>query len=82
MGFTLLILCMYLKLPILLPNCEVDNKKVEISSVGNSKTLPIPCPYETPLADRISKECLTNATTEKLQENKLKLYKNLKSMKL
>ena len=35
-----------------------------------------------PLADHISKVCLTNATTKKLQENKVKLHKNLKSMKL
>ena len=30
------------------------------------------------LADRISKVRLTNTSTEKLKENKLKLYKNLK----
>ena len=34
------------------------------------------------LAHHISKVCLTNATTKKLQENKVKLHKNLKSMKL
>ena len=34
------------------------------------------------LADRIWKVCLTNATNKKLQEIKLKLYKNLKSIKL
>ena len=34
------------------------------------------------LADHISKVCMTNATTKKLQESKLKLHENLKSMKL
>ena len=34
------------------------------------------------LADHISKVCMTDATTKKLQENKLKLHKNLKSMNL
>ena len=42
---------------------------------------PKHCPYIS-LADHISKVHLTNAKTKKLQENKVKLHKNLKSMKL
>ena len=34
------------------------------------------------LADHILKVSSTNETTKKIQENKLKLHKNLKSMKL
>ena len=34
------------------------------------------------LADRIKKECLTNVTIKHLQENKLKVYENLKRIKL
>ena len=54
---------------------EAGSKKTEITFVGNSQNivhtmfLPNICQ-----ADRTSKVCLTNATTKKLQENKLKLY--------
>ena len=45
MLFTLLILCMYLKLTTLLPNWKVDSKKIEGTFDGNSQN--IPCPYQT-----------------------------------
>ena len=34
------------------------------------------------IVDRILRQCLANATTKKVQENKLKLYQNLKRIKL
>ena len=77
MAFMLLISCMYLKLTILLPSWEVGNKKMDITFVGNSQNIAFTTSLPNiSLAARIKKTCLTNVKT------KLKLYENLKSIKL
>ena len=74
---------MYLKLTILLTNWKLDSKKIDITFVWNSyniaHTMFLP---NISIVDRILRQCLANATTKKVQENKLKLYQNLKKIEL
>ena len=56
-------------------------EKLDITFGGNSQNIAHTCLHETYLLLIVYKKyCKTNATTKKVQENKLKLYKNLKSL--